>query len=81
MDENVFFTVRISDGLEPCEPWSWNVMVLRSSGLGCCINYSLPSRDKIKGLPNQHMSALCMSEIMWTATYSVWYCPGKAMNP
>lgn len=79
--EIVFLLERISDGLQPCELWSQNVIVLRSSGLGCRINYSLPSRDKIKGVSNQHMFVLCTSAIMWTATYSVWYCPGKAVKP
>lgn len=81
VDQNVFPLERINDGLKSCEQSFWNVIVLRSSGLGCWINYSLPGRDKIKGLSNQHTSALCTSEIMWTATYSLWYCPGKAMNP
>lgn len=81
VDENVLVLEKINDGLKSCEQWSWNVITLRSSGLGCWINHSLPSRDKIKGLSNQHTSGLCTSEIMWTATYSVWYCPGKAMNP
>lgn len=80
-DENLFLLERVNDGLKSCEQWSRNVIALRSSGLGCWINYSLPSRDKIKGLPNQHTSALCTTEIMWTATSSARYCPGKAINP
>lgn len=81
MDENVFLSERIRDGLKSCEQWSWNVIVLRSAEPGWWVNYSLPSRDKIKGLSNQQTSVLCTSEVMWTATYSLWYCPGKATNP